>query len=220
MRLRATVTVRNEAMISARKALGLTQISLAEVAGAPLETVRALENMTYDLLPLSVHAPHPLGDAADTTHQRVERIALALEIDAEDVLPASLEGTGINLTRTVVADVEGARVLEMATGMRTDLLAAAPDCDQDLAAEVRELLATCPSLTARERVVLGARYGLGEAKAETLDFVGRQLHVSRERVRGIEVAALRKLRAWSSRRTTFAIYANRTKALPPPKEGS
>ncbi len=50
------------------------------------------------------------------------------------------------------------------------------------------------SLTARERKVLELRFGLGDGCARTLEEVGRQFRVTRERIRQIEAKALRKMR--------------------------
>jgi RNA polymerase primary sigma factor len=49
-------------------------------------------------------------------------------------------------------------------------------------------------LTERERAVLKLRFGLDGSSPESLDVVGRQLGVTRERARQIEAEALRKLR--------------------------
>jgi len=50
------------------------------------------------------------------------------------------------------------------------------------------------SLTQRERRVLELRFGLGDGYARTLEEVGQQFRVTRERIRQIEAKALRKLR--------------------------
>ncbi|MCU0783563.1 MAG: RNA polymerase sigma factor RpoD [Verrucomicrobia bacterium] len=50
------------------------------------------------------------------------------------------------------------------------------------------------SLTARERKVLELRFGLGDGCARTLEEVGSQFRVTRERIRQIEAKALRKMR--------------------------
>ena len=50
-------------------------------------------------------------------------------------------------------------------------------------------------LTFRERRVLELRYGLGGCDPQTLDEVGREFQVTRERVRQIETQTLAKLSA-------------------------
>ncbi len=50
------------------------------------------------------------------------------------------------------------------------------------------------SLTPRERRVLQLRFGLEDGRSRTLEEVGRDFNVTRERIRQIEAKALRKLR--------------------------
>ena len=50
------------------------------------------------------------------------------------------------------------------------------------------------SLTERERKVLQLRFGLDDGRSRTLEEVGKEFHVTRERIRQIEAKALRKLR--------------------------
>ena len=50
------------------------------------------------------------------------------------------------------------------------------------------------SLTPREREVVTLRFGLEDGRARTLEEVGREFNVTRERIRQIEAKALRKLR--------------------------
>ncbi len=50
------------------------------------------------------------------------------------------------------------------------------------------------NLTARERAVVQLRYGIGDGRSRTLLEVGRELGISRERVRQLEMVALAKLR--------------------------
>ncbi len=62
---------------------------------------------------------------------------------------------------------------------------------QLLKEQVMDVLA---SLTPRERKVLELRFGLEDGRSRTLEEVGREFHVTRERIRQIEAKALRKLR--------------------------
>ena len=50
------------------------------------------------------------------------------------------------------------------------------------------------SLSAREREVLEMRFGLKDGRGRTLEEVGQEFGVTRERIRQIEAKALRKLR--------------------------
>ncbi len=61
----------------------------------------------------------------------------------------------------------------------------------DLQDQVRKVLQT---LTPREEKVLRRRFGIGEAADHTLEEVGQEFDVTRERIRQIEAKALRKLR--------------------------
>jgi RNA polymerase primary sigma factor len=57
--------------------------------------------------------------------------------------------------------------------------------------QTRDVLKT---LTPREEKVLRMRFGIGEKSDHTLEEVGRDFSVTRERIRQIEAKALRKLR--------------------------
>ena len=57
-----------------------------------------------------------------------------------------------------------------------------------------QLLGVLDMLTPREEKVLRLRYGLDDGKSRTLEEVGKEFNVTRERIRQIEAKALRKLR--------------------------
>ena len=57
-----------------------------------------------------------------------------------------------------------------------------------------ELATALESLTDRERQVVKLRFGLEDGRARTLEEVGKEFNVTRERIRQIEAKALRKLR--------------------------
>jgi RNA polymerase primary sigma factor len=62
---------------------------------------------------------------------------------------------------------------------------------RNLADKTRKVLAT---LTAREEKVLKMRFGIDQRSNHTLEEVGQDFEVTRERIRQIEAKALRKLR--------------------------
>ena len=56
------------------------------------------------------------------------------------------------------------------------------------------------ALTEREQKILKLRFGLEDGKSHTLEEVGQEFNVTRERIRQIEAKALRKLRHPSRRK--------------------
>lgn len=73
--------------------------------------------------------------------------------------------------------------------------ACAPDeraAQQDLSEQVHRVLAVLPP---RERFVIIQRYGLGDGRSHTLLEIGQELGVTRERVRQLEAAALKRMRS-------------------------
>ena len=64
-------------------------------------------------------------------------------------------------------------------------------CAGNLKEQLEEVLGT---LTEREQKVLTLRFGLEDGRARTLEEVGKEFNVTRERIRQIEAKALRKLR--------------------------
>jgi RNA polymerase primary sigma factor len=74
--------------------------------------------------------------------------------------------------------------------------------DSDSANEVERTLAP---LTDREKEVLRLRFGLGTDREHTLEEIGKQLSVTRERVRQIESRALQKLRSAKQREYAAAV---------------
>ena len=73
----------------------------------------------------------------------------------------------------------------------------------DLKDRVREVLKT---LTPREEKVLKMRFGIDVASEHTLEEVGKDFSVTRERIRQIEVKALRKLRHPSRSKRLLAFF--------------
>ena len=70
--------------------------------------------------------------------------------------------------------------------------------ERNVAARIKMILST---LTPREEVILRKRFGIGDDKTYTLEELGQEFGVTRERIRQIEAKALRKLRHHSRRKS-------------------
>ena len=81
--------------------------------------------------------------------------------------------------------------------------------NMNLAEQTRKVLAT---LTPREEKVLRMRFGIGEKSDHTLEEVGQDFEVTRERIRQIEAKALRKLRHPSAARSSSSRSSSRNEA--------
>jgi RNA polymerase primary sigma factor len=123
-----------------------------------------------------------------------EQIAAACNIDVNEVIdllgvieqPVSLDAPVDDDARYSLADT-----LEDSTTP-----APADTASQHLLGE--ELHRALALLTQRERAVITLRYGIGDGRSRTLLEVGKELGISRERVRQLEVVALMKLRGISN----------------------
>jgi RNA polymerase primary sigma factor len=115
--------------------------------------------------------------------------ALGMEVDRLHELEAA-PGTPISLELPVGEDEEQELGDVLADEASTSPEEAATV--RTMKAEVQEVLEDV--LTSRERLVLQLRFGLGNGHTYPLEQVGRQLGITRERVRQIEAGALAKLR--------------------------
>lgn len=123
-----------------------------------------------------------------------EQIAEACNIDLSEVVdllgiieqPVSLDAPVDDEARYSLAD----------TLEDSGAPAPAETASQHLLGE--ELHRALAMLTPRERSVITLRYGIGDGRSRTLLEVGKELGISRERVRQLEVVALMKLRGISS----------------------
>ncbi len=75
-----------------------------------------------------------------------------------------------------------------------DQQAVPPDAHVNRTELTREMDRILGTLTPREQTVIRLRFGIGEDQARTLEQVGQQLSVTRERIRQIEAKALKKLK--------------------------
>ena len=137
---------------------------------------------------------------------RRERQRLIQELGREPSEQELAEATGLDPVRMLeLQSAPGAPVsLELPVGedeeqelgdVLADNESASPEdqaTTQTLKDEVQHVLESV--LTPREQLVLQLRFGLGNGQAHPLEQVGRELGITRERVRQIEAGALAKLR--------------------------
>ena len=143
-----------------------------------VETINKLMRQHRRLLQEYGREPTPeeIGTAMEVNPDRVEEI---LKISQE---PVSLE--------TPIGEEEDSRLGDFIEDRSAPAPADAASF-QLLKEQIQEVLDT---LTDRESRVLQLRFGLDDGRSRTLEEVGREFGVTRERIRQIEAKALRKLR--------------------------
>ena len=142
-----------------------------------VETINRMRQTTNTLVYKNGHEPTPeeLAKAMDMTVERVREIQrMAQE-------PASLESP--------VGEEEDSSLGDFVA----DETAEAPGKAADRAMVAHQINLALKSLTPREERVIRLRFGLDDGRPRTLEEVGKDFGVTRERVRQIEAKAIRKL---------------------------
>ncbi|MFG2166483.1 RNA polymerase sigma factor SigB [Micromonospora chersina] len=122
----------------------------------------------------------------------VAEVATALEIPEYQVIELiSYDREPVSLDQTVGEDGESA-LGDFVAAVDPNAEPGDAAADGELRNEVRIVLAT---LSQREQAVIRLRFGLDDGRQRTLDEVGREFGLSRERIRQIEKVTLLKLRA-------------------------
>ena len=143
-----------------------------------VETINKLIRVSRQLLQELGREPTPEEIAAEM-NMPVERVREILKISQE---PVSLE--------TPIGEEEDSHLGDFIQDDNVPVPADAAAFTL-LKEQLEEVLGT---LTERELKVLTLRFGLEDGRARTLEEVGREFNVTRERIRQIEAKALRKLR--------------------------
>jgi len=143
-----------------------------------VETINKLIRVSRQLLQELGRDPHP-EEIAKEMNMSVDKVREIMKISQE---PVSLE--------TPIGEEEDSHLGDFI-----------PDDDVPAPAEAaaftllkEQLIDVLDTLTAREEKVLRLRFGLDDGRARTLEEVGKEFNVTRERIRQIEAKALRKLR--------------------------
>ncbi len=143
-----------------------------------IETINKLVRTSRQLVQELGREPLP-EEIAERMEMPVEKVRRILKIAKE---PISLE--------TPIGDDEDTHLGDFIEDKKA-ILPSDAVVAKNLMEQVRQVLAT---LTPREEKVLRMRFGIGEKYDHTLEEVGRDFKVTRERIRQIEAKALRKLR--------------------------
>lgn len=143
-----------------------------------VETINKLIRVSRQLLQELGREPSPEEIAAEM-NMPVERVREILKISQE---PVSLE--------TPIGEEEDSHLGDFIQDDNVPVPADAAAFTL-LKEQLEEVLGT---LTEREQKVLTLRFGLEDGRARTLEEVGKEFDVTRERIRQIEAKALRKLR--------------------------
>ncbi len=143
-----------------------------------VETINKLIRVSRQLLQELGREPQP-DEIAKEIGMSVDKVREIMKISQE---PVSLE--------TPIGEEEDSHLGDFI-----------PDDDAPAPAEAaaftllkEQLIDVLDTLTAREEKVLRLRFGLDDGRARTLEEVGKEFNVTRERIRQIEAKALRKLR--------------------------
>ena len=143
-----------------------------------VETINKLIRVSRQLLQELGREPTP-EEIAEEMNMSVERVREILKISQE---PVSLE--------TPIGEEEDSHLGDFIQDDNVPVPADAAAFTM-LKEQLEEVLGT---LTEREQKVLRLRFGLDDGRARTLEEVGKEFNVTRERIRQIEAKALRKLR--------------------------
>lgn len=143
-----------------------------------VETINKLIRISRQLLQELGREPSP-EEIAKEMNMSVERVREILKISQE---PVSLE--------TPIGEEEDSHLGDFIQDDNVPVPADAAAFTL-LREQLTEVLST---LTEREQKVLRLRFGLDDGRARTLEEVGKEFNVTRERIRQIEAKALRKLR--------------------------
>ncbi len=143
-----------------------------------VETINKLIRVSRQLLQELGREPTP-EEIAEEMNMPVDRVREILKISQE---PVSLE--------TPIGEEEDSHLGDFIQDDNVPVPADAAAFTL-LKEQLEEVLGT---LTEREQKVLTLRFGLEDGRARTLEEVGKEFNVTRERIRQIEAKALRKLR--------------------------
>ena len=159
---------------------------IGEAMGLSAFQVREIVKVTQE--PVSLETPYSMDDLVAEESESHNAFIAAKYLPGTDLAESS-ETTDpevfyqglMDAARRAVPDLEDEKMV-------------APDAAAGQQLLKETVKAVLHSLSTRERQVLELRFGLHDGRSRTLEEVGREFDVTRERIRQIEAKALRKLR--------------------------
>ena len=173
---RVKITIRNERLLAAMEGMGYK--SVAEFSrNQGLNGVKVNEIISGKITPLDRE-----GNPKELTKEILEILNLTIE---KAFTEKQLKGFKKHTFEVKIEEEKLLQIISPAKNQEIKVI------EQEVKSKLYEILST---LTPREEKILRMRFGIGMNTEHTLEEVGLQFSVTRERIREIEAKALRKLK--------------------------
>ncbi|MFW5719774.1 MAG: sigma-70 family RNA polymerase sigma factor [Candidatus Dojkabacteria bacterium] len=164
-----------------RQAITRAIADQARTIRIPVHMIETINQYTKALNELSIRLQRPPTDEEVAEYMKLE-LSKILEIKNISQVPTSLQMSIGDDASSVLADIIA------------DESAQSPEKFAEYTYLKKQLKEALNELNDREKKVLELRFGLDDGIARTLEEVGQEFNVTRERIRQIEAKALKKLR--------------------------
>lgn len=179
---RLEIKVRNNAVLKRMEELGCE---------SPVAFCKA-HKLNYQEVHKIISFKSPFYRKRGNINGSIVKLANALQVLPDYIYPPERRGVPLERNK-YIAEVEKADLMQISTSLRKDAL---PVDDRkmldDFAPTIRRVM--LEALTPREQRLLDKRFGITSGIPQTLDEVGAELNVGRERVRQMEAKAIRKMK--------------------------
>lgn len=179
---RLEIKVRNNAVLKRIEELGYESIP---------DFCRA-NNLNYGAINDIIAFKAPFYRKRGGINGLIVKLANVLQVLPDHIYPPERRGAPLERNK-YISEVDKADLMQISTSLRKDAL---PVDDRkmldDFASTIQRVM--LEALTPREQRLLDKRFGITSGVPQTLDEVGAELNVSRERVRQMEIKAIRKMK--------------------------
>lgn len=177
MRLKASLKIRNDTMVSARKKRHLSQRALAELAGVPAHSIMRLESLDF---------------SSSQVIERAMKVAIVLRIPVDEIVPEDMVGMKIVTDRQEVKEIPTDLLIQTTKEQRLML-----PCFEKVV-DMQEEVAVALHAThidnveadrknphakfSRDIDILKRYYGLDGKTPETMDEIAKKIHLHRAQI--------------------------------------